>query len=110
MNKKLIITGVFLLVTIAIIVLIFIFQNGNTDEKTAKCIGQKAILYVSTTCPHCSNQKEMFGENLKYINLINCNIEIEKCQNIMYVPSWEINGQIYTGVQSIDKLKELTGC
>jgi len=109
MNKK-IITWIFILVTIAIIVLIFTLKNGDADEQTAKCIGEKATLYVSTTCPHCASQKDMFGENLKYITLVNCNINPEKCQDIMYVPSWEINGKITTGVKSIEKLKEEIGC
>ena len=44
------------------------------------------------------------------LNVIDCFYEQEKCTNIQYTPTWIINGQKYEGFQSIEKLKELTGC
>ncbi len=114
------------LVTIGIIALVLlvagaviIFKSGlavqNTDvsEEVAKYIGEHSVLYMRTTCPHCVDQEKMFGENVKYLNMI----DGDKAENVQKfidagvteVPTWIINNQKYVGVQSIEKLKELTG-
>jgi glutaredoxin len=105
-----------LVIIIAIIIFSFIILNTNNkaeiSKETAKCIGDKSTLYVQLGCPHCEDQKEMFGENLQHINVIDCYYEKEKCisQNISMIPTWDISDKYYVGVQSIDKLKTLTGC
>lgn len=96
---------------IAILAIIVLKKNSpETDAKTAKCIGSKSILYVQLGCSHCKTQEEMFGENYQYLNVTDCFYQEEKCGNITGTPTWIINGEAYLGVQSIDKLKELTGC
>lgn len=85
-------------------------NKGTTDEGLIKCIGEKSTLYVQLGCSHCRTQENLFGENLKYINLIDCFYENEKCGEVAGTPSWEINGEYYLGVKSIKKLKELTKC
>jgi len=47
---------------------------------------------------------------LKYLEIIDCWFEKEKCENISGTPTWKIKGEYYKGVQSIKKLQELTGC
>lgn len=98
---------------IAIIVLISSLiqkPNNPTNEEIVKCIGENAVLYTQIGCHACKIQENLFGENLKHINIIDCFYEPEKCQDILGTPSWEINGETYLGVQSIEKLKELIGC
>jgi len=104
-------------VTILIIILIITFalivkttSSPKTSEEIAKCIGKNSIIYVQVGCHACESQEEMFGENAKYLNKIDCTFEPQKCAHISATPSWEINNKIYRGVQSIEKLKELTGC
>ncbi len=84
--------------------------GGSSSEEIAMCIGENSELYVQLGCNACETQKEMFGDNYKYLNVIDCWSEKEKCSEIQYTPTWIINGEKYTGVQSIEKLKELTGC
>ncbi|HUS49840.1 MAG TPA: hypothetical protein VMZ91_06725 [Candidatus Paceibacterota bacterium] len=101
------------MIIIAIIILIYYVKaNGITDEKTIKCISEKAVLYVSKTCGHCATQKQILGEYLDYFEIIDCQDEIEKCKNneILYVPTWIISGEKDTGVKTIAELKEITGC
>lgn len=106
------------LITLGIIVLIavivyFSLTNGpmpETDEEVAKCIGENSVLYVQLGCSHCEVQKEMFGENQKYLNTVDCFYNNEECSEIKGTPSWKIDGKIVTGVQEIVRLKELTGC
>lgn len=86
------------------------FVDGNTSQQITECIGKNSVLYVQLGCHACKNQEEIFGDNLKYLNVIDCWYEREKCGEITATPTWIINGETYKGVQSLEKLKELTGC
>jgi len=92
--------------------------NNNTIEEIidenniTKCIGEKSKLYISTGCPHCRHQMNVFGENIKYINIINCIENPRKCvENDIYaVPTWIINGEKYLGYHDLDDLASIAGC
>lgn len=100
-------------VVIGVIILALIVTNISPKETTkeiAMCIGRNSELYIQLGCHACSIQEEVFGENYKYLNVIDCFFEKEKCHNITYTPTWIIKGKEYVGVQKIEKLRELTGC
>ena len=102
-----------LLIILGVIILSIIILNKSsqkTSEEIAKCIGQKSQLYVQLGCNACKKQEELFGENSKYLNIIDCWFEQEKCSIITHTPTWIIKEKKYIGVQSIKKLQELTGC
>jgi len=92
----------------------FVEDNDLSDlDKFAKCLTEKgATVYVSQYCGHCQHQKEMFGDSLKFVNSVECTENQQLCQEkgIRGVPSWIINGAKYEGVQSFERLSELTGC
>tara|TARA_Y100001968_G_scaffold258997_1_gene246097 strand:+ start:680 stop:1624 length:945 start_codon:yes stop_codon:yes gene_type:complete len=75
-----------------------------------------AVMYNAYWCPHCHDQKEMFGrEATAKLNLIECakdgfNNKKELCEakGITGFPSWEINGSINSGVKSLKELAELS--
>tara|TARA_Y100000766_G_scaffold93994_1_gene80286 strand:+ start:381 stop:1322 length:942 start_codon:yes stop_codon:yes gene_type:complete len=75
-----------------------------------------AVMYNAYWCPHCHDQKEMFGkEATKKLNLVECakdgfNNKRELCEakGITGFPSWEINGSIESGVKSLEELAELS--
>ena len=115
------------LATIMVVIVILIVAGGiiylknfqgsavsdNASESVAKWIGEHSVLYMKTSCPHCQDQEAMFGDNVKYLNMIDGD-KIENEQKfidagITAVPTWVINNQTYVGVQSIDTLKKLTG-
>jgi len=85
---------------------------GGVSKVTAKCIASKSTLYVRTGCPYCEEQKNLFEESVEYLNVIDCMEEPAVCatEAIAVVPTWVIDGEKIVGVQSIAKLKELTGC
>ncbi|AAP99166.1 MULTISPECIES: vitamin K epoxide reductase family protein [Prochlorococcus] len=74
------------------------------------------ILYSAYWCPHCHDQKEMFGkEAASNLISIECaidgnNSKPELCESkgITGFPSWEIKGKIESGVKSLDQLAELS--
>lgn len=85
---------------------------GGVSKTTTKCIASKSTLYFKTGCPYCEEQEELFGKNFKYLNVVNCTEEPGVCAiaGITGVPTWVIDGKNIEGVQSIEELKELTGC
>ena len=84
----------------------------STDKELIKCIADNSLIYSSSSCSACKYQKDLFGEYYNLINEIDCVYKPEKCQeaNIKATPTWIINNQQIKGIQSIEKLKELTGC
>jgi hypothetical protein len=110
LTKERIITIIIILCVIILAVIILIRQTPKTDEGISKCIGKNSVLYTRLGCHFCQVQEDMFGENYQYLNVVDCFFNEDKCTNITATPSWIIKGQKYEGVQSIEKLKELTGC
>ena len=101
------------IIVISIILIILSLKgNGNPPKALAECIGENSELYVQLGCGACEVQEKMFGENYQYLDAIDCSYERQKCLNtgITGTPTWVINGEKYKGVQTIEKLKELTGC
>jgi len=65
------------LITLGIIVLIiagsFLImskKHPETNSEIAKCIGENAILYTQLGCHACEKQKDIFGENYKFLNVV----------------------------------------
>lgn len=77
----------------------------------------KAKMYGAFTCPHCQNQKQLFGkEAASQLNYIEChpegkNARLDLCQaaRIQGFPTWEIKGRFYQGERSLEQLVELSG-
>jgi hypothetical protein len=109
-QSRLVTLAIFII--IGIIVAMSLTSKGPflTDVEVAQCIGEKATLYVQLGCTHCKTQEEMFGENLEYLNIIDCFYGGEGCDEIKATPTWKIGNKYSTGVQSIEMLRTLTGC
>jgi uncharacterized membrane protein/glutaredoxin len=73
--------------------------------------------YGAYWCPHCKDQKLLFGkEAFAMIDYVECdpkgkNARASLCQEagITGYPTWEINGQFYPGILSLEKLADLSG-
>lgn len=76
-----------------------------------------AKMYSAYWCPHCHEQKELFGkEATKKLDVVECaadgtNSQKSLCDTkaIQGFPSWEINGVLDSGVKPLEKLAELSG-
>lgn len=75
-----------------------------------------AKLYSTFWCPYCNRQKEMFGDAANDLAVIECDPNGKNAQpalcasaNISSYPTWEINGQLYRGMRSLDELAEISG-
>jgi glutaredoxin len=98
----------------AIILGIYLFKGEYLpgDEKTMKCIAEKSVIYTQPGCGHCETQKEILGDYYYLFKDINCITDRDKCAEagITGTPTWIINEEAFEGVQTIEELKELTGC
>lgn len=103
-------SSIIILIVIAIVLVVIFYPRKGADEETARCIGENSVLYVRAGCSYCAEQKALFGSSIKYLDIIDCAVQSAKCQDIRGVPTWIINDKEYRGVQSIEKLKGLTGC
>ena len=113
MRKKNLILIIVIIAIIGIILGITELKKSDKwTEEEAQCISKKSVLYVKTTCGHCSQQEDLLGDCKELFDIINCAIEPKKCieQGITGVPTWIINGEKYKGVQSLEKLKRITRC
>jgi hypothetical protein len=114
MNNK-IITVAFVLGVLLLAGGILILKNNPTStdvsEKVARWIGEHSVVYVQAGCIHCKEQEDLFGDNVKYLTMVDCIPDRAICieKGISGTPTWIINNVKYPGVQSVEKLKELTG-
>ena len=110
MEKSSWITLAVILAVIALAYFLINKQTPETPEDVAKCIGKNSIIYVQLGCRACKIQEDIFGENYKHLNVIDCFYERERCTEIQFTPTWIIKDKKYEGVKTIETLKELTGC
>jgi len=74
------------------------------------------VMYSAYWCPHCHDQKIMFGKQaVKELSVIECaqdgkDNKYKLCQTkgIEGFPSWEINGEIYSGTRDLNDLAIMT--
>lgn len=116
-KKKDWITWIVILAVVIIAGVIIYFQiknnsNNSVSANLAECIGTNSQLYVQLGCSHCETQENYFRGTLQYLNVTDCYYNASICNSagIQGTPTWIINGTRYLGVQSISKLKQLTGC
>ena len=93
-------------------------QPGKLDD-FAKCLKDKgAKFYGAFWCPHCQDQKTLFGSSKKYLPYIECStangnsqLPICKEKNIEGYPTWEFaDGSRLTGELSLEQLSQKTEC
>ncbi|CAN0337179.1 unnamed protein product, partial [Ectocarpus sp. 12 AP-2014] len=76
-----------------------------------------AKMYGAYWCTHCFNQKEMLGKQamskVKYIECSNRGVDnqVDMCKaaDIPGFPTWDIDGKLYPGEQTLEELEEIVG-
>lgn len=85
----------------------------------ATCLKEKgAVFYGAFWCPHCQNQKQLFGKSKKLLPYVECStpdgkgqLAVCKDKNITGYPTWEFaDGERMSGEVPLGKLAEKTGC
>ena len=74
-------------------------------------------MFSAYWCPHCHDQKQLFGKKaVKELTIVECakdgkDNQYELCREkeIQGFPSWEIKGEIFSGVKDLNDLAIITG-
>ena len=93
-------------------------DSGEAEVELAKhltAIG--AIKYGAWWCPHCHAQQTLFGKQaFEHVTYVECDEggvdpQPQACRaaGVQSYPTWEINGETYSGVQSLQSLAAASG-
>lgn len=83
----------------------------------AKYLSERgAAMYGSYRCSHCERQKQLFGGAFGYITYVECSRSgpdpapaLCAAKNIRSYPTWEIGGELYEGVRTLEQLGRISG-
>lgn len=96
-------------------------KDGSTENSAALDLANHltamgAQMFGAYWCPHCQEQKKMFGEAFSAVDYVECdpggeNPRTQDCldNDIEAFPTWVINDEQHLGVHSLPELAELSG-
>lgn len=93
-------------------------KAGKLDA-FATCIKDSgATFYGAYWCPHCRNQKALFGSSAKLLPYVECSTpdgqgQLPVCNDagVKGYPTWKFpDGKVENGEVSLARLSELTNC
>lgn len=117
--------GKIMMLGIALVVIIFVgfgIWNRTAPGKYdtfAQCISDAgATFYGAFWCPHCQDQKSMFGRSAEKLPYKECSTpngqdQVAECDEagVTGYPTWFFsNGEKLEGIQEFSTLSEKTGC
>ena len=95
------------------------YHKNHKYDAFAKCLASRqAKMYGLYWCPHCQEQKAMFGESFHDVPYVECAIKGSselapacKMAGVKLFPSWQFGTEApKEGVLSLDALSDKTGC
>ncbi|MGC1646877.1 MAG: hypothetical protein WA741_13685 [Candidatus Sulfotelmatobacter sp.] len=117
-TKKMVTYGVVVILLAAAFIAGRYYKNHKYDN-FAKCLATKqARMYGLYWCPHCIEQKEMFGEAFHFVPYQECAIKgsqeeapVCKIAGVKLFPAWQFGDESpKEGVLSMEALSDKTGC
>jgi glutaredoxin len=107
---------------VAIVAGIFVFAGGPPpatpyQQALARHLARSgATFYGAYWCPHCQEQKELFGGAAGSLPYVECdakgaNAQTERCERagVRAFPTWVIGGERREGMQSLEELARVSG-
>ena len=95
------------------------YYRSHKYDSFAQCLASKqAKMYGLYWCPHCADQKAMFGASFRYVPYVECAIKgtrelAPECKvaGVTLFPSWQFGiDPPHEGVLSLQVLSQKTGC
>ena len=114
-----IIIAVLIVAAFAAVIYLGLRKRGNRLDAFAKCVASKqAKMYGAYWCPHCADQKEMFGSSFQYVPYVECGVPgsrdegpVCKDAGIKHFPTWQFaDGELQEGTLPLQSLGTKTGC
>ncbi|TAL50431.1 hypothetical protein EPN81_02770 [Patescibacteria group bacterium] len=109
-----------------VVVGLVIFAVNNSIEQNvpspydefAQCLTNSGVtMYGAWWCPHCENQKDLFGSAFDQVTYMECSTASrtmnQTCRDagIEGYPTWEFgDGSRASGEQTLESLAEASGC
>jgi thiol-disulfide isomerase/thioredoxin len=123
-KQSFIILGVAMVFLIAVGAFMYQTMSGpsvasGTYTELAQCIKDSgATFYGAFWCPHCQEQKRLFGDAAELLPYVECSApngkdQLEVCvqAGIKSYPTWEFaGGKRTSGAIKLDSLAQLTNC
>lgn len=118
-NQKIFIGGIVLLILIFGGTAVINRTQPGEHDALAQCLTDNgAIFYGAYTCPHCQEQKRLFGRSEKLLPYVECALpggqgQTQECTNegIQSYPTWRFaDGTELTGARPLARLAEAAGC
>jgi hypothetical protein len=96
----------------------FWYHSNHHYDAFAKCLASKqAKMYGLFWCPHCAEQKAMFGKAFQYVPYVECGTKSHelmpdcKAAGVKLFPSWQFGASPpIEGVFPMEELSDKTGC
>jgi hypothetical protein len=96
-------------------------RNQHRHDAFARCLTERGVkMYGAWWCPHCQDQKELFGASFEYAPYVECGIkgdlhgtaQVCKDQDIKHYPTWQFPpmGERVERVFLLQELADRTGC
>jgi len=104
--------GVLIIIFLSLTIYLYAQKPGNYND-FATCLSDKgAIVYGNDYCSFTVQQLGFFGKSKEHLNYIKCIDSGGLCEEkgVQITPTWEIDGNTYSGVQDFEKLSVITGC
>lgn len=114
----------FIILIAAIITAMIIFKSskssaGEEYNEFAQCLTDSGVkMFGAFWCPHCQNQKKLFGVSWNRINYVECstpdgNSQTQICidEKIQSYPTWELADKSrVNGELTLQELSSRSGC
>ena len=95
-------------------------EQDTTYDAFAQCLSDNgATFYGAFYCPHCRDQKAMFGDSVNLLPYVECypdgnpDVQSDECKShgVKRYPTWIFaDGHKEEGVLSFDELSKYTSC
>lgn len=121
MNKQTLIS--IIVIVLAVIGSLVVLQKKDAEPRIydtfASCLGEKgAKFFGAFWCPHCAEQKKLFGASVDKLPYVECSTPDASGQTQICIdsgigsyPTWEFaDGSRLESVQSLATLANKTGC
>lgn len=108
-----------IIIAAAVVAGILVGNRPSIYEDFAQCVADSdATFYGAFWCPHCLEQKSLFGRAADTLPYVECSLpdrsgQTQECTDagIEGYPTWEFaNGERYPGVLDLEQIEEITGC
>ncbi|MBU1136094.1 MAG: hypothetical protein ABIG37_03780 [Nanoarchaeota archaeon] len=93
----------------------YTITGGTIDEgrisEFVGCLNEKGVfLYCLDKAKICNEQKKLFGMRFNLKNYVDCEKQVNRCEDIKEFPLWKIDGKVYYGWMSLDEVSEFSKC